>query len=185
MLLLFLFSVDIFLFSPFLSHPFLPSIVFSSCYYLIQQVGRIVSEKCKGTKNIYSRPAKLLVWQQRKEGGREEKGREERKEMEEKGRKASQESRVLPPFFFLFPNSYLQLVLEILSDYHLSLLVSYPSHSSSLPQPQILYTLQSLSFFSLQRGFTPGPPWRSCSHLFLSCPGPYIRPRGYPLMTCR
>lgn len=112
-------------------------------------------------------------------------GRKGKKWKRKKGRKASQESRVLPPFFFLFPDSYLQLVLEILSDYHLSLLVSYPSHSSSLPRPQILYTSQSLSFFSLQRGFTPGPPWRSCSHLFLSCPGPYIRPWGYPLMTCR
>ena len=65
-------------------------------------MGRIVSEKCKGTKNVYSRPAKLLIWQQRKEGGREEKGREERKEMEEKEGKESQ-SRVQSPATIFFP----------------------------------------------------------------------------------
>lgn len=65
-------------------------------------MGRIVSEKCKGTKNVYSRPAELLVWQQRKEGGREEQGREERKEMEEKERKKSQ-SGVQSPATIFFP----------------------------------------------------------------------------------
>lgn len=57
----------------------------------------MVSEECKGTKNAYGRLAKLL------EGGREEK--QERKRWRRKGRKekkASEESRVLPPVFPLF-----------------------------------------------------------------------------------
>lgn len=55
-----------------------------------------------------------------------------------------------------FPSSQFHLCsLEILSDHHLSLLVSNPYCLSSPLQLQILNTSQSLSSFSLQRGFTP------------------------------
>lgn len=93
-----------------------------------------------------------------KERGRERRrGREKIKRWERrKGRKARPRSSILPPFFSLFPVRLCSL--ETLSDHHLSLLVSNPYCLSSPLQPQILYTSQSLSSFSLQRGFTPCHP---------------------------
>lgn len=64
-------------------------------------MGRIVSEEC--TKNAYGRLAKLLVWQGLREEERKSmRGRDGRKRWRRKRRKASQESRVLPPVFPLF-----------------------------------------------------------------------------------
>lgn len=185
-MLLPLFSVGIFL-PPFTFSPVLVihcSFAPTISDLIQQQVDRIVCEEGKGERMHIVVGLKNSLFGRKGGGvGREEwEGGRRRK-----GRKASQESRVLPPFFPL--NSSLQPALEIPSDHHLSLWVADHFHSSNpyidhlLYHNPNIYPSQCLSSSALWRGFAPCAPWTSCSHPLLCC-GSFIRPL-WVLLTCR